>query len=375
LDSYNTCSFDCPFCFTKSRGGDYKRNLKLKRLNPNFVENQLEKASNGIEDSVVTEFLKQKIPIHFGGISDPFSKFEEKEKITKKILKILNKFQYPVIISTRSRLIQNPGYLSLLGEGQYIVQFSIDPNLYSRPTLNFFYEQLILDIQSLKEKGIKVVARLQPFLPDREFFYVRLINDLAEIGVCHFAIEHLKLPIDNKKYIYRLNNYAGYDIYKYYRSKNSTVSGRELVLPSQKKLQNINSILNEINHKNLSIGYADNDLMHLNIHNCCIGSLENIKQFSKKYKFTITNAITKRENGEISLKNISDEWHPRKSISRIINSKSRIEGSNISIKDYMLKHWNNSTNLSPNNYFGVQKTNKFDCDGNLLFYCDTDICK
>lgn len=76
-------------------------------------------------DGFVRQFLRHRVPVHFGGMSDPFQPAESRYRVTESFLRVLAKNQYPVVISTRSTLVAKEPYLSLLKENQRtVVQIS-----------------------------------------------------------------------------------------------------------------------------------------------------------------------------------------------------------------------------------------------------------
>ena len=362
----------------KSRGGNY-HNSSVQLANPSYIDKQLKKASLGDTNTSLREFLCRKIPVHFGGISDPFSEYDRKYKITEKLLATLNKYQYPTIISTRSSSLTNKNLISALNEGKYIIQVSIPTNNQSNLKKMFsnelIYNQQLDMIQLLNEQEINVVCRIQPVFPKYEEEYIRMIDEISSRGVDYFVLEHFKLPFERKN-INLVNEKLGYDILDFYRQKKAKAVGREWALPPEYKLLNITKMAKQVpSYENLHFGFADNDLMHLNKFNCCIGPYSKIEEFSRYYKYTITNAILKSREKLIKLNSIDDEWYPSKSINRVLNSKSRIKGKGISIKDYIAKTWNSDNHLSPKSYYGIIDTQDCDSDGNKIYSWDKRILR
>jgi DNA repair photolyase len=71
------------------------------------------------------EILEKRIPIRIGSMSDSFMWVDDKLKVTKEFLKILNYYQYPYVIFTRSDLIAQDDYLKLVDKNLAAIQFSI----------------------------------------------------------------------------------------------------------------------------------------------------------------------------------------------------------------------------------------------------------
>jgi hypothetical protein len=209
---------------------------------------------------------------------------------------------------------------------------------------------------------------MQPIILGNNKVYQEIIQKIVDIGILHISFEHLKLPVEND--YSKINKFLGIDILEYYKNNLAYKSGREWLLPAEIKQNNLKDLLHNIDLKNVSIGFSDNDLMHLNRGNCCIGYNNKNKVFSNYYKYTITEAIKRNKNGYITLSSIKDEWYPQRSINRVMNSHSKIKGNHISIKDYITRSWNNKTNLSPILYYGVSASNEKDSEGNIIYLID-----
>ena len=71
--------------------------------------------------------IKNKLPLRIGGVTDPFQKSELEHKVTLGILHLLDKYNYPTQIVTKSNLIATNEYLDILTRKpqNYYVQFTI----------------------------------------------------------------------------------------------------------------------------------------------------------------------------------------------------------------------------------------------------------
>jgi DNA repair photolyase len=102
LDSYNSCQFGCTYCFASTRQG-FGRNSSLKISNPQALRDRIERVVSGKISSALDEFIENRIPFQLGGMSDPFTKIESNKNVSFEYLKILKEYDYPVIISTKSK--------------------------------------------------------------------------------------------------------------------------------------------------------------------------------------------------------------------------------------------------------------------------------
>src|SRR4051812_42253136 len=84
LDSYKGCSFNCNFCFARYRGG-YNQGDGVLPADPQSVRRTMAMALQGSTTGLIAQFLRRRVPIHFGGMSDPFHAAEARYGVTKSI--------------------------------------------------------------------------------------------------------------------------------------------------------------------------------------------------------------------------------------------------------------------------------------------------
>jgi DNA repair photolyase len=199
LDSYSKCSFRCSYCFAKNRGGNHPPK-GLKVIDHDYLDRVISKSLNPNSGklSVIGQLLKKQVPVHFGGMSDPFMHYEESKRSTLNTLKVLKKHRYPTIISTKGDLIIGQEYLEVLAESLVTVQVSFS-------TLNDIISKQIEFNTPLPSSRLKVIkelskicfvsARLQPLIPGNIELAMEAISTLAEAGVKHISVELLKLSL------------------------------------------------------------------------------------------------------------------------------------------------------------------------------------
>src|SRR5439155_533788 len=64
--------------------------------------------------TMLGQFLRRRVPIHFGGMSDPFQPAEARYRVTEAMLETLAARAYPTVISTRGLLVADDRYVQLL---------------------------------------------------------------------------------------------------------------------------------------------------------------------------------------------------------------------------------------------------------------------
>lgn len=365
LDSYRGCTYGCLYCFSQSlnnrKSGFHYRAVPA---NPaDFIKLMYSINHEGRKTNLVRSCLKRKIPIHFGCVSDPLQPQEIKSRITLKFLKILKQYNYPFILCTKSDLIIKPEYLSIIRDTRPIVQISfstmndklasyIEPHAPS-PTIR------LRTLDKLSSLGIWTVARLQPFLYPKEQINDEELCSLANVGVKHVTLEHLRIPT-NSKLSTRMSlwNALGVNLLETYRNLGIKHSRINYELNSEIKLNNILKAKNIIHKYGMSFGSGDNDFHHASDYFCCCGVSADRSEFSNIYKGNIGYAAYKSlKTGTVSFSCIDEEWQPKGSVREYINSDCRINNLN-NIKDLLrFKVKNPTTSNSPISFYGIQYFN------------------
>jgi DNA repair photolyase len=123
FDTYEGCSHKCTYCFVQ-------RKNTLDVSNGESVDT-LKKWIAG-QRNAETNWCDWDIPLHWGGMSDPFQPIELERRRSLEALKLFAETQYPFVVSTKSDLISKEPYLSLIKECNCVVQFSAVCDKYDR---------------------------------------------------------------------------------------------------------------------------------------------------------------------------------------------------------------------------------------------------
>ena len=185
FDTYVGCSHACRYCFAQKKQdishielGDTPASLRA------FIE--------GKRDAE-TSWCDWNIPIHWGGMSDPFQPVEKKERRSYECLKIFAETQYPFVVSTKGRLLGDPEYIDLLAKCNCVVQVSMVCSKYDRieagtPT----YEERLQIVRAVAPRVKRVIVRIQPYMPEVFKDVMANIPRLAEAGVYGIVLEGMK---------------------------------------------------------------------------------------------------------------------------------------------------------------------------------------
>ncbi len=372
LDVSPKCETGCLYCFSSARGGNIsKRNppISVSSIENKFKKIFDEKSSNY---DIVGELIKNKVPIHMGGLSDPFSNIIYLNT-TRKLINLFIEYDYPIIISTkRTQVLIRNGFVEILEKlNKLVIQISLpipDDSLSTLIEPNApVFSQRLKDIQFLINKGFKVIVRIQPVI-------IPLINKLIkialpkikEIGCNHVVVECLKIPLETTKSIYKLFKTLNWDGYKFYKDKRAVIVGRDRVLSPKIAWYYIKKITDVLNLYQIDFATTDHGLFHLSKAKCCCGT-DGMNGFENILVGNFANIIKKSKNDLIYFSDLAKTWCPSKTIRQYINSNSRLEDGDNFYK-HLLDKWNKPGNVNaPDSYLGVNFTGKLDGDMNCIY--------
>lgn len=310
LDFYRGCDFGCKYCFANVRGGGMKHNFDYAPFE--IVEKLFDKAfeTNKEFKDITTELLRHKVPLHIGGMSDPFQTREWTLKLNYKMIELSNKYQYPLIFSTKSAYLPDE-YFEILDPKLHAFQvslFAYDEGFLKKYETNTPSPQARIDfIKKLKSKGFWVSVRLQPLIDIEQA--IKLCKAIDGI-VDYITVEHLKIPNDNKD-IKKI--FEPIDKSKYYKPS----SMRNLELKKEYKIENVEKIKNVLKHT--KIGCGDNDIHYLSDSNCCCGIDTINENFNNYLKYNLTYFTTAKP------KTLDDIYYPKNSVSSCLNPDTRVK--------------------------------------------------
>ena len=374
FDTTPKCSMNCRYCFAMARGG---RRTSLQLIaDTKSITRKITRALDKYNTSgdVSTELLNHRVPIHFGGISDPFPSQKINEK-SLDILKIFSQYDYPVVLSTKNtdELIR-PHVLNLIKNTKHLViQISFST---ADDSLSALIEpgapkpsSRLQCMKCLSDNGINIVARVQPLI----FPWIAevrniLIPKLAESGCRHVILEFLKVPVERNVSMFKnFTKAISWDAYDFYKSHGALLIGREWLLPNILKWELLQDLITAIRRCGMTYGSGDYGLNHLGDTACCCG-LDLFKGFSGWFKGNFSNIIRNSTEKLLYFDMVRKYWYPKKSIRRILNSKCRLPEQK-TILDYLRSKWNSpGTVNAPDSYLGVSWTGERDKKGNCTYH-------
>lgn len=238
MDTYSNCAFGCVYCFSqyqRSIGGAKEAylNKEVRSVNPEKIK----KIFSGEDTkSQFYQFVKDKRPIQYGGLSDQFDGYEKKYGVTYEVLKYLRSINYPICFSTKSAWVfHDPKYRELFrGADNWNMKFSIitlDPEAARKIEVGVPTPQERLDAMREYNKLSKggTTLRLRPFIIGvSDKTYLDLIKAAHDAGATAVTTEFFCLEMRNikqaKAHYDVISQCCGFDIVDFYR-KYSNCSG------------------------------------------------------------------------------------------------------------------------------------------------------
>ena len=185
FDTYTGCSHACQYCFAKAKTDI----TKIVAKNP---EKALRAFIEG-KRSQETRWCDWAIPLHWGGLSDPFQPAERSVGVSLRCLEIFAETGYPVIISTKGKLIAEEPYLSVLRRCNAVVQISMVCSSYDCMELGApKFEERMKVLDKLQCNCKRTIVRAQPYITDVRREFVANLARFAEVGVYGVTVEGMK---------------------------------------------------------------------------------------------------------------------------------------------------------------------------------------
>ena len=386
LDSYAGCPQHCRYCFAywnslinQAKGKDTFAE-DSKTIDLEHLERVLAMKPRNQTEKELCKFVERRIPLHWGGVSEIVSVFERKYGTGLKVLKLLEKYQYPVIISTKNHRLVEGEYWETLKKLKYkVIQvslISLRPEMSKlEPHPEIQVEKRLDVIEKCAKEGMRVVVRIQPFIP---FFCEKGLEDLIKkvsgLGAKAATIEYLKIPAMQmpvvKRAINELSEILGYDVNKLYQKMGKKTATDFEPKPELKKRWILKT--KELAHKyGLEFYSADNEFRGLGDSSICcgVGNEEGFQNVNK----TRTGRIFEINKSRITWEDILEDKELLNGINRHwINAGNAYKGAenkNVSLLGELKALWNNPRSpLAPNNFYtGIRYIGK-DKNGNAVYY-------
>jgi DNA repair photolyase len=186
FDTYQGCSHGCKYCFSN-------RKIDIKNIKVFEKKDSLINFINHKRNSE-TAWCDWDIPLHWGGMSDPFQPIEKEYRNSFECLKVLAETKYPFVVSTKGILLMEDDYFNLFKNANGVLQVSLCCEKYDElePFAPKFKERLKL-VEKISKINKRVVIRIQPYIIN---FHKQILNSLnlfQKAGAYGVIVEGIKL--------------------------------------------------------------------------------------------------------------------------------------------------------------------------------------
>lgn len=159
FDTYRGCAHGCRYCFAQ-------RKIDIKDIRTNETQIALESFIKG-ERNAVTNWCDWNIPLHWGGLSDPFQPIEKERRASHRCLQLLAESGYPFVVSTKGALIGNEEYLALLEKCNAVVQISMVCDRYDQLEQGApGFEERLRILERVSPRVTRTIVRIQPYMTE-----------------------------------------------------------------------------------------------------------------------------------------------------------------------------------------------------------------
>lgn len=397
FDTYDHCSYDCMYCFSYyqkalkevnplfTKQNEHYRDMKVRAVN---VE-KIKKLFRGELNSQFNEYIRQRLTMQWGGLSDPFDGFEKKYGITLQLLEFFKEIDYPLCFSTKATWwLYDERYQQLfLEQENWNCKFSIinlDPKL-SRlvekgcPSP----ENRIAAIRSYTDLGAGgATLRLRPFIigmSDRNKEHIELIRLAAAAGATAVSVEFFCLEgRANESLLKRyqpISEAIGFDVVQFYKRNSPKQSG---YLRLNWKVKEPYMVEMEDTCKELGLRFYVSDAHHKD--RCHTGSCCGLPNKWDYQRGQFTQALITAKGRKSGLVYWSKDMEPHLGMFKEFlwrkaenfntqGTKVRCGRWKQTMYDYIHEMWNSPNNLkSPYKYFqGLLRPVETDENGDIVY--------
>lgn len=330
--------------------------------------------------------LRERYAVQWGGLSDPFCKYEQKHGVSLGLLRMFGRIGYPISISTKGAWIKDrPEYMEALVAARDTLHMKVsiinlDKDRARRVELGVPSPAERLDlIEAMAKAGIPTTLRLRPFIhgiSDRGDEYIDLVYQAVERGALNVSFEFFCLELRKAHQLKRgyknMSAVAGRDLVAFYRKFSK--GGGYLRLSRAVKLPITERLAEACDKAGVPLLVSDAHVKDFSAYPACCGIPTDWKRFDNNFFGALMKAMA-RKNGRVRFKDIDRKGDPLKEQSMLyalgLNTRSSIFRAHIkdmSLFDYMHEVWNQpDRTVSPCMYFQCMKPVDDDKDGDVVY--------
>jgi DNA repair photolyase len=201
INPYRGCEHGCIYCYARpahaymglSPGLDFESKLFFKPEAAGLLEKELSKPGYKCER------------IHIGGNTDPYQPTERKLKITRSLLEVLDRFNHPVSVITKSNLIVRDVDILSRMAARNLAGCAISITTLDRPLARAMEPRAATPgkrleaVRALSEAGVPVAVMFAPVIPGLNDHELEAVLEAArDAGATAAGYVALRLPLEIK---------------------------------------------------------------------------------------------------------------------------------------------------------------------------------
>lgn len=244
FDTYTGCSHACKYCFVT-------RKTDISNIGDGESPESIRKFIAGSRNAE-TEWCDWNIPLHWGGMSDPFQPVEKERRVSLECLKIFAETKYLFVVSTKGTpILASTEYLDVLKQCAAVVQVSlISPQFDKLEPGAPPFERRLSDISRISKAARRVIVRIQPYVREVKADILCNLRRYADAGIYGVTIEGIK----------------------YFKNRPGMVKvAADYVYPVDVLRRDYEQIREECRHVGLHFFCAENRLRGMGESLCCCG--------------------------------------------------------------------------------------------------------
>lgn len=185
FDTYKGCTHGCKYCFAMKKSD-------ITNVRPDNCLKAIERFANG-KRTRETEWCAWPIPLHWGGLSDPFQPAEKEYRVSLNVLKLLAEKKYPFVVSTKGAIVAEPEYLDLIRQCNCVVQISASCPAHDKlePGATSFDKRMEM-LEKVSSIAKRTIVRIQPYFPETLQSVLQSIEKMKNAGAYGVTIEGMK---------------------------------------------------------------------------------------------------------------------------------------------------------------------------------------
>lgn len=282
IDLYKGCDFGCKYCFANMDWVQHKdKNWDIADINK--IEKLFYKAFDTDKESkdILVELLRHHVPLHCGGMSDPFQTREWKFGYTYRLIELSNKYHYPIMFSTKTCQLPKK-YFDILNPEIHAFHVSIagwdDDYIRKWECNTASASKRVAFVNELIDKGFFCGIRIQPIIDIEQC--KKLCYNISD-KTSYVTLEHFKSVTDTMGVIQAFQNLCT-------NKEDFEYSEHKLQFRRDVKIKNIETLQKICNEKGILVGVGDNDLHYLSQSKCCCGIDLIGEAFENYLKYNLT---------------------------------------------------------------------------------------